>query len=460
MKTQLVEKIILSILVLFLVACSHNEQPQITTARIQGVSGVYDLSKSNTYFGSNSLDDQLSGMALEDGDLLYVLCGEEPSDIFFRYQSKQGESLTFKTDSLTPFRVILNDGLFSLSLSDSAAWEWLAREENAGIDSLHSISLKLPISEREIGLLQQLARTKPDVNLMVEVKDQTAQCEQILTLFKPDWLYLTIDTSWTPNETILSNLKDLSLLGMEIPQKTAPDLNFLYQLKNLQQIILSRDPGKELAIDFKKLTKLTSICITESGIKSVSQLNLPENISRLFFVKCDSLVDITAVSTLKNLKVFGLTGCNMVTGLGPVSGLKDLAWLSLPRPVRQSQFDSLLPQLKPLRVLEILDCDSLKDLTVLKNLTQLKALSVTSGTINAMSLGNLDQLSLLVIKPDTGVTGENQVKELRSQLPSTLVVPGKGFCLGSGWLLLIIPAVILGMLFMMTFKPAISRKRS
>jgi hypothetical protein len=460
MKTKFIEKFILSILILLPVACSHNEQPTINTVHIQGVSSVFDLSKSHTYFGSYSLDDQLSGMALEDGDLLYVICGDEPSDIFFRYHAKQGKSLTFKTDSLTPFRVSLNDGLFSLNLSDSAAWEWIERSGDTGMDSLHSIGLKLPISEREMGLLQQLAKTRPDVNLMIEAKDQIVQCEQVLTLFKPDWLYLTIDTSWTPGATTLENLKNLSLLGLEISQLTETGLSQLYQLENLQQLIISWDPGKGPAIDFKKFGKLASITLTESDIKSVSQLNLPEKIRSLFFIECDSLSDISAVSAFKDLKVFGLTGCNMLTELDPVAKLKDISWLSLPRSLRQSQFDSLLPQFKSLQVLEILDCDSIKDLTVLSGLTQLKALSVTSGPINPMSLGNLDHLSLLVIKPDTGVSGENQVKELRTQLPSTLVVPGKGFCLGSGWLLLVIPAVILGMVFMLFFKPAITKGKS
>jgi hypothetical protein len=459
MKTTFIEKIVLLFLVLLMVSCSRNEQPRINMVHIQGVSSVFDLSKSHTYFGSYSLDDQLSGMALEDGDLLYVLCGDEPSDIFFRYDARQGESLTFKTDSLTPFRVCLNDGLFSLNLSDSAAWEWIAKGNDNRMDSLHSIGLKLPITDREMGFLQELAKKRPDINLMLEAKDQVAQCEQVLSLFKPDWLYLTIDTSWIPGETTLGNLKQLSLLGLEITEKTA-DLNFLYRLENLQRLILSWDPGKGPAIDFKRFSKLSSVTLTESDITSLSQMNIPEKIKSLYFIECDSLSDINAISRLKDLKIFGMSGCDLLTEPGPITGLKDLVWLSLPRSVSQSQFDSLLPRFKFLQVLEILDCEGITDLTVLGSLTQLKALSVTSGPINPMSLGKLDHLSLLVVKPDTGVTGENQVKELRAQLPSTLVVPGKGFCLGSGWLLLLIPAVILGMFLMMFLKPVITRGRN
>jgi hypothetical protein len=460
MKNRIIEKLILSILVLIAASCSRNDQPTIHMVHIQGVSSVFDLSKSHTYFGSYSLDDQISGMALEDGDLLYLLCGEEPSDIFFRYHARQGESLTFKTDTLTPFKVSLNDGLFSLNLSDSAAWEWIARAGGTEIDSLHSISVKLPISEREMGFLQQLAKTKPDVNLMLEAKDQVDQCDQVLALFKPDWLYLTIDTSWIPGETALVNLKNLSLLGLEISQLTEPGLSKLYQLENLQQLILSWDPEKGPAVDFKKFKKLSSLALTKSEIKSLSQLNIPEKIKSLFFVECDSFIDIKAISTFKDLKIFGLSGCDMLTESGPIAELTQLSWLSLPRSLSQSQFDNLLPGLKSLQVLEILDCDSVKDLTVLGSLTQLKALSVTSGPIDPMSLGSLDHLSLLVIKPDTGVSGENQVKELRTQLPTTLVVPGKGFCLGSGWLLLLIPAVVLGIFIMRFIRPVINRERS
>ncbi|MFN8206565.1 MAG: hypothetical protein U0T82_04060 [Bacteroidales bacterium] len=457
MKNRIIEKLILFILVLVAAACSRSDQPKINLVHIQGVTDVYNLSKTHTYFGSYSLDDQLTGMALEDGDLLYVICGDESSDIFFRYHARQGEALTFKTDSLTPFRISLNDGLFSLNLSDSAAWEWLARTEDSGLDSLHSISLKLPVPEREIGLLQKLAKTRPDVNLMIEAKDQSDQCEQILSIFKPDWLYLTIDTSWTPGETTIENLKNLSLLGLEISQLTETGLSQLYRLQNIQQLIISWDPGKGPAIDFKKFNKLSSLTLKDSDIKSLNQMSIPEKIESLFLVECDSLTDIHAVSALNDLKVFGLSGCDILAEPGPLAGLKDSAWLSLPRPVKQHQFDSLLPQFKSLQVLEVLDCDSITDLTILGGLTRLKALSITSGPVNPMSLGGMDHLSLLVIKPDTGITGENQVRELRSQLPSTLVVPGKGFCLGSGWLLLLIPAVILGMLIMVFFKSVKTR---
>jgi hypothetical protein len=60
----------------------------------------------------------------------------------------------------------------------------------------------------------------------------------------------------------------------------------------------------------------------------------------------------------------------------------------------------------------------------------------TTGDVKA-----LKGLRLLVVPPDTFNPPAEEVAELQKALPDTLIVAGKGLCLGSGWLLALVPVV-------------------
>lgn len=78
-------------------------------------------------------------------------------------------------------------------------------------------------------------------------------------------------------------------------------------------------------------------------------------------------------------------------------------------------------------------------------LDDLKVLTV-SDTLRDQStplqLKNLEYLSLPVASLEDSVF----VNQLQKALPNTHIVPNDGFCMGSGWLLLIIPAIFLGVI--------------
>jgi len=126
--------------------------------------------------------------------------------------------------------------------------------------------------------------------------------------------------------------------------------------------------------------------------------------------------------------------------------MKSLRWLSLPPSINQSQFDSLIPMLPSLEVLELIYCDSIKNFNVLQKAKGLKSLSLAAKIFDPTSLYGMKNLELLVYSSssDSDSTHNKQMQLLKAQLPNTLIVPGGGFCLGSGWILLIIPMVLLG----------------
>ena len=63
----------------------------------------------------------------------------------------------------------------------------------------------------------------------------------------------------------------------------------------------------------------------------------------------------------------------------------------------------------------------------------------------------LDQLELLILDYTHFEDSPESISQLRTILPNTEIVPGSGLCLGSGWLMLLLPlAFFCRMLFRRT----------
>ena len=60
-----------------------------------------------------------------------------------------------------------------------------------------------------------------------------------------------------------------------------------------------------------------------------------------------------------------------------------------------------------------------------------------------LMLDSLDQVELIVLSDKVIDTNPEWIKELRESMPNTKIVPGSGMCLGSGWLLLLLPCILL-----------------
>ena len=98
-------------------------------------------------------------------------------------------------------------------------------------------------------------------------------------------------------------------------------------------------------------------------------------------------------------------------------------------------FQDSFPELE---YLEFENNDSLLDYSNFKNLKNLKYLIVSGKVGLDSTLHNLNHLRYLSLSDDFLKDSINVVKVKRA-LPNTIITPNSGACLGSGWLLLIIP---------------------
>jgi hypothetical protein len=131
-----------------------------------------------------------------------------------------------------------------------------------------------------------------------------------------------------------------------------------------------------------------------------------------------------------------------VTSLKSISGLEQLNRISFPANSSQEDFESVLGRTQSLEVVELLQCPQVLDLSLLREQENLKFLILQTDTIFPEHLEMLDQLELIILGKEIFEKSPDLISELRTQLPDTQIVPGSGLCLGSGWLLLILPLII------------------
>jgi hypothetical protein len=150
------------------------------------------------------------------------------------------------------------------------------------------------------------------------------------------------------------------------------------------------------------------------------------------------------LAKLKNKfsKLSVLIVSGIFTNIDVLSTYKNIRWLGLPENTAQNQFDTISRQLSSLQVLEIKGNDSVKNLSALQKLPNLRGLVITDTVTDKQSLHTLKQLRYLSI-PEKNKADSTYVQTLKKSLPGCIIVPNTGACMGSGWLLLLVPTVFL-----------------
>jgi hypothetical protein len=123
--------------------------------------------------------------------------------------------------------------------------------------------------------------------------------------------------------------------------------------------------------------------------------------------------------------------------------MNSLYWLSFPANISHHEFTGLTEHLTQLEVVELIDCWEINDLDPLLKLPKLQTLVLQLEKEQLTMIDSLVQLKLLILTNEIFDDNPEWVKELSSSLPNTTIVPGSGLCLGSGWLILLIPFILL-----------------
>ena len=404
---------------------------------VTGPAMVLNYSKSTFEFGSVSMyeGDTLS-LVVSEGDLLYALFQGLESALLYRYAPDDGMDLSFSFDTVNDV-CYLNDEIISLDLSEeSGAWNWI--EQHNAFQGIRSLNIFLPLPENGLESLGKIASVNPDPGLYVS---GNGPMKELFNLFDPEWLFAEDIDPEIIQDATWGNLSKMELIVYACTD--SGNLDFLLKLPGLQSLILTGCDGSTLAeFPFEKLAVLRSLCLIESDIHDLAFLGSLPGLENIDLVKCESLEKIGSLADFGNLNGLGFYDCHNLQDIPAINEIPDLERLCMPAGISQSDFSAILAAQPSLKVLELLNCENVTDLSPLKEYSGLEVLTISIDGADLSPLYGMQNLELLTLEQDY-FKDSLHMDALKHALPDTRIVPGGTFCLGSGWLILLIPMIII-----------------
>ena len=423
------------IIILLLWQCKGKEEVDIRMITFQG-SGLQRFSDSYTHF--SALDSLGYGsLMIRNGELVNV------DDFFFSLRRDLPDTLHIqKLDSL----IYINGKLVGISISeDSPPISFFNQLSKKDINNLRTIQFEMPINDSVRPYLKKIASLNPVIDIVFSYETDSLvllnrDLHWLSNHFQPRALLLGNET----DSATYSNLVKFPSLNCLLIGLPLHEVGYLPRLPHLREIILlnTEDSSSIDSRFFREnldLESLTIIAHEELSIDWTSLDNL-KNLKHLY-IESDSIFlnDIYKYHPqLKSLHLgFGKEG----NSFSDVFKKNKLKWLSL------NTMDSLFLEQKPkvfqdsfpdLEYLEFLNNDTLLDYRDFKNIKKLKYLVVNGEVGLDSTLHHLDHLDYLSLPYDFLKDSVNLVK-VKKALPNTIITPNSGVCLGSGWLLLLIP---------------------
>ena len=426
------------ILVIALTGCSETPGTEIEFVHIEGVSWACNVSSSFATFGSTveSEDSLELVLPVSEGDMLYML--QDELEFYYRYSSSHGERLSVRFDTLKGLSVYLNGNLNYMELSEPSSLEAFSQLTDPEVKQLSTILVHGTVTDN---ILQSLKKREPALSgkgLVMEGGDVSENFKEILTTCQPVFLV----TDKLPEPEGSSCLSNLELLWLDGNISTLARLaRCCESLESL--IIASWEPQPGELLPLSELRKLKNLTIAESELTSLSVIEFPPSLSSLSLPGCDTLSDIKKLEELPDLTRLGLTLCEELRELAPIQKINSLSWLSCPPGTSQMELKAFTEQHPRLEVVELIACTELENLEPLQQLTDLRGLVLQLEQNQLGMLETLEALEMLILTDEVFSDNPSIIKELRASLPNTTIVPGSGICLGSGWLVLLIPLILL-----------------
>jgi len=379
-----------------------------------------------------------------------------------------GDVLEFGREGNT---LTLGGAPVALALDVDADWDWLSNATPEETASLRTAWFEDEVTPERISLLERLALQVPNVGLVItQYSDQNEILPQLLRLFDPEVLFLydsPIDVAVGALLTREENLRTLTISGegvsdlgflgqipnlrsLAIPGESVSDLGFLGRIPNLETLQLGEWDPEETGPLPDSLPSLKSIFFSPCEMENLNSLGNQPRLEDLTLF-CDeesgdsATLDISALANHPRLTTVRLRGWPTVVDLSPLDGLRHLSWLALPMGTTQEQLEQVVRTHTNLTVLELVGSEEISDLTPLTRLRGLKALLVGSTAPHEPLYGmsNLEYLAVVVENGKSPSFGADVLPRLRTELPETVIarVDPLELCLGSGFILLLIPMV-------------------
>ncbi|UCG27364.1 MAG: hypothetical protein JSV24_10350 [Bacteroidales bacterium] len=415
--------------------------PEYRIVEVDNASAVFNMSTTYIYFGSLSREDLNPSVVVADGDLLLISMNDE--SLFFRYRESDGNLLEFSVDTSNNQRYFLGGKFVSIALTeDTVNWEWLSScDENLLMD-LRSLHLEFPIPGKYMPALQRIAQNNPGTGFVLESIGEESYPFSFIRDFKPEWLYITDMDPGKMSDELIASLENIELFGVEAENlEFIPRENQLPKLKNL--IIKGWDPVASGNYALPEVKSLQSLTLVESSVLNLDFIEQFPELTNLHIIACDTLSDISGLEKLDRLYGLGLPFCNSIEDLSGIGQFKDLRWFTPPPFIEQEDLLTIVSDHIFLEFISFIDCRNIQDLSPISRLSMLKGIVLDAPVSDLSSLVELNDLELVIIKEEQYDDLEEAIIPFQQKRPDVKIIPGGGLCLGSGWILLVVPFVLM-----------------
>jgi hypothetical protein len=421
-------------------ACDRSSSREIHVIHIEGVQWACNITSSFGAFGSSYETEGKNELTLaaSKGDLLYMLWEDE--EFYYRYHPRDGKNLTVLFDTLDFVSVYLNEKLNYIDLTESSIPEKFKNLSRMEMSQLSTLYLNESLMAELIAMLEDYDSQIHGMGLVLKDGPGSEDLREWLSKYQPEFLILE-----NPGQ-LPSPGSDYAMEGLEllwVQEYTNTLARAAQCCGDLESLILSgweANPGELLPLS--SMSSLQNLTLAESNMSSLQNIELPESLHSLNLISCTDLENIDQILSLPKLCRLNLTACENLKNLDELQKLENLRWISFPANTSQVQFRNLTEKLKQLEVVELIGCTEIVDLNPLQSAAYLGILALDLEEEQLSGLDSLQQLDLLIVSDDLFNENSNYINNLRSSLPDTKVVPGSGLCLGSGWLLLLLPLII------------------
>jgi hypothetical protein len=368
-------------------------------------------------------------LLLRDGD--YMFTGFE---VPVRYMASDGKTLkpTFNDGTLS-----LGDTTIALSLDEEEGRKWVSSASDQQLANLRILAIPDDMDAGTLAALKRLAAANPNMDLLAE---SATALRQALLHFKPRGIF-TGDVDDASLEFLANQTQLETLL---ISGSKAGSLDYLPSLPKLRRLVIGAWKVSEAGPLPPGLSQLKSLVVFQMDAHDLSALSaVPAGLEELAIQNLKGVTDIAGLDKLTNLHALFLSGerDELTVDLPSLAALKQLRWAGLPPTISQKQFADFASAHPKLTILELPETETPIDLAPLRELKDLQGLVLGGTYENLEIIQEFTSLRFVGISKDIWDESSAQITAIRKALPDAVVIRVGTFCLGSGWILLLVPVL-------------------
>jgi len=308
------------------------------------------------------------------------------------------------------------------------------------IEYIKYISIDDSISADAQNALKQIAGINPKLDITIETDSAAlgSQClDWLLQYFTPEHLSLgfVLDSLQLLKLSHLNSVKSLTLnVPLSWQNKVLPHFASLEQISLFNNFEDSLLIGNDFFSKNLQLEKLNIIGIVKQNSIYTPWHKLSHLKQFSILMYGDTLDNYPYHQFHPHLERLSIFGDPDVTS---ILKLKKLRWLAYGGTLSTEVLNKLSKH-PTIETLVIRGVDSLMDYSSLKNLKHLEYLIIVDELNRDTTLFNLKNLSYLSI-PEELYYDSARFATLQKALPKAIITPNHGGCMGSGWLLILLP---------------------